>query len=109
MEACRLPFSLNPKPFSPPAYSPLPCRSLPAPITCKRRMVWSAWATSPPPSLLPPPLQIFARPNNLQAAHGWVGLGNQLNGSRITETELRERYVAVYGTIKEPDPSKPAP
>lgn len=72
----------------------------------KQRMAGSARATSSPP---PPPLQIFARPNNLQAAHGWVGLGNQLNGSRIIEPELRERYVAVYGSIKEPDPSKPAP
>ena len=56
-----------------------------------------------------PMLQIFARPNNLQAAHGWIGLGNQLNGSRLIEPDLRERYVQVYGAIKEPDLSKPAP
>ncbi|GAX76354.1 hypothetical protein CEUSTIGMA_g3800.t1 [Chlamydomonas eustigma] len=54
-------------------------------------------------------IEIFARPNNLQAAHGWVGLGNQLNGSRIIDPELRERYTKVYGQVVEPDPSRPAP
>jgi len=54
-------------------------------------------------------LQIFARPNNLQAGHGWIGLGNQLNGTRLIEPDLRERYTQVYGTIKEPDLSKPVP
>ena len=57
----------------------------------------------------PPCLQIFARPNNLQAGHGWIGLGNQLNGTRLIEPDLRERYVQVYGAIKEPDPNKSAP
>ena len=28
-------------------------------------------------------IEIFARPNNLGKAHGWIGLGNQLNGCRI--------------------------
>lgn len=54
-------------------------------------------------------IEIFARPNNVMRAHGWVGLGNQLNGCRIIEPDLRERYIQRYGPVPEPDPSKPAP
>jgi len=47
-------------------------------------------------------IELFARPNNIKASHGWIGLGNQLNGSRILDPTLRERYQAKYGKIEEP-------
>ena len=47
-------------------------------------------------------IELFARPNNLKASHGWIGLGNQLNGSRILDPTLRERYEDKYGPIEEP-------
>ncbi len=43
-------------------------------------------------------LEIFARAHNLQP--GWVGLGNQLNGTKIMEPEMLERYEAKYGPVK---------
>ena len=43
-------------------------------------------------------LEIFARSHNLQP--GWVGLGNQLNGTKIMEPEMLERYEAKYGPVK---------
>lgn len=49
-------------------------------------------------------IEIFARQNNLKASHGWVGLGNQLNGSRILDPTLRARYEEKYGSIEEPKP-----
>lgn len=55
-------------------------------------------------ALLPP--QIFAREHNLKP--GWVGLGNQLNGVRIIEPEMRERYEARYGRAG-PDGVLPPP
>eukprot|EP00798_Chlamydomonas_sp_ICE-L_P025819 gene25819-11494_t len=48
-------------------------------------------------------IEIFARDHNLQP--GWVGLGNQLNGSNILEPEMRERYMNRYGPIEEPVPN----
>ena len=44
-------------------------------------------------------LEIFARRHNLQP--GWVGLGNQLNGTKIMEPEMLERYEAKYGPVKD--------
>jgi len=43
-------------------------------------------------------LEIFARSHNLQP--GWVGLGNQLNGTKIMEPEMLQRYEAKYGLVK---------
>lgn len=43
--------------------------------------------------------EIFARQHNCQP--GWVALGNQLEGSNIKDPELRSRFEAVYGEIKE--------
>ncbi|CAK0783651.1 hypothetical protein CVIRNUC_006850 [Coccomyxa viridis] len=43
-------------------------------------------------------LEIFARAHNLQP--GWVGLGNQLNGTKIMEPEMMEHYEAKYGPVK---------
>ena len=47
-------------------------------------------------------IELFARPNNLKASHGWIGLGNQLNGSKILDPILRQRYEEKYGPIEEP-------
>ncbi len=45
-------------------------------------------------------LEIFARPHNVQP--GWLCLGNQLDGTRILDTEVKAAYISRYG---EPAPS----
>lgn len=39
-------------------------------------------------------LEIFGRPHNTQA--GWITLGNQLEGVRLVEDNLRKRFLAKY-------------
>lgn len=44
-------------------------------------------------------LELFARMHNLR--NGWVSLGNQLSTSCIKDAEMRSRYEATYGPVKE--------
>ena len=39
-------------------------------------------------------LEIFARQHNVRP--GWVSLGNQLDGVKIMDTEMKARYDAKY-------------
>ncbi|GAB4822881.1 hypothetical protein N2152v2_009927 [Parachlorella kessleri] len=43
-------------------------------------------------------IEIFARTHNLRP--GWVSLGNQLDGTRLMDPELKARYEAKYGAVK---------
>eukprot|EP00775_Hariotina_reticulata_P011796 gene11796-11941_t len=49
-------------------------------------------------------LEIFARQHNVRP--GWVSLGNQLDGTYITDPELLQRYIEKYGP---PQPPKHPP
>lgn len=40
-------------------------------------------------------LEIFARPHNVRP--GWVSMGNQLDGTHLTDPDLLARYTLVYG------------
>ncbi|KAL2649644.1 hypothetical protein R1flu_017772 [Riccia fluitans] len=51
-------------------------------------------------------LELFARMHNTHA--GWISLGNQLNGVRLVDEELRARFKAAYPDVdvQPPDPPK---
>eukprot|EP00850_Spirogloea_muscicola_P008773 SM000047S16912 [mRNA] locus=s47:795117:799981:+ [translate_table: standard] len=42
-------------------------------------------------------LEIFARPHNTHA--GWISLGNQLDGVRLVDKGMRDRFKAVYPEV----------
>eukprot|EP00850_Spirogloea_muscicola_P008654 SM000046S16435 [mRNA] locus=s46:794878:800281:+ [translate_table: standard] len=42
-------------------------------------------------------LEIFARPHNTHA--GWISLGNQLDGVRLVDKGMRDRFKAIYPEV----------
>jgi mRNA (2'-O-methyladenosine-N6-)-methyltransferase len=48
-------------------------------------------------------LEIFARQHNIKP--GWIGLGNQLNGTHLLEQDLLQRYIERHGPPELPSPN----
>eukprot|EP00897_Mesotaenium_endlicherianum_P000948 jgi/Mesen1/10854/ME000093S10374 len=51
-------------------------------------------------------LELFARPHNTHA--GWISLGNQLNGVRLVDPEVRARFKGAYPSVEIEPPDAPA-
>ncbi|CAI5985161.1 unnamed protein product [Closterium sp. NIES-65] len=51
-------------------------------------------------------LELFARMHNTHA--GWISLGNQLDGTRLVDADLRKRFKEVYPDIEIQPPDPPA-
>ncbi|BBM97852.1 mRNA m6A methyltransferase catalytic subunit [Marchantia polymorpha subsp. ruderalis] len=51
-------------------------------------------------------LELFARMHNTHA--GWISLGNQLNGVRLVDEELRARFKSAYPEVEVQPPDPPS-